>query len=93
MRMQRRDIRYRLNKKMKIFGNGDQWGAEGEDLNSRAPTGSSMATDKPASLDMAGVRSSNLRRPTTVFFYLISACYRKWWYFEPTTHMIVVCAS
>ena len=54
MRMQRRDIRYRLNKKMKIFGNGDQWGAEGEDLNSRAPTGSSMATDKPASLDMAG---------------------------------------
>jgi hypothetical protein len=68
---QRRDIRYRLNKKMKLFGNGEQWGAEGEDLNSRAPTGSSMATvDKPASLDMAGAASSNLARPTfTPFSY------------------------
>jgi hypothetical protein len=66
---QRRDIRYRLNKKLKFEGDGG--GAEGQDLNARSPTDSSMAATQEAvqpppakSLDMAGIRSSNLRRPT-----------------------------
>jgi hypothetical protein len=69
---QRRDIRYRLNKKLKLFGGSRAVAAEvasGKELNSRAPTDSSMATvDKQASLDMAGTASSNLARPTSSLF-------------------------
>jgi hypothetical protein len=70
---QRRDIKYRLNKKMKLYDNNSNEGAEGEELNPRATPDSSMATvDKPTSLDMAGIGGSTPLRPITSILSLFS---------------------
>lgn len=74
---QRRDIRYRLNKKLKLCKGdyGDWANGPREELNSRTLPDSSMATHRNrrhASLDMAGVGSPNLPRPISLFSISLS---------------------